>query len=85
MASRLTEVPRVTGQTAHIRITWTFFAPGGGVAFETEQEGVLKLASGDVVLRGVVTDGDHLGARTQDRGHPTDASGSYAGTMRVLP
>lgn len=84
MVSRLTAAPAVTGEVAHITITWTFYDGQGDLAFETAQEGVLKLGSGDVVLHGTVTEGERLGARTQDRGSPTDALGSYAGVMRVL-
>jgi hypothetical protein len=83
MTSALTSI-YVTGDVAHITITWEFFDGAGGLAFETEQSGVLNLHSGDVVLNGVVTAGHPVGARTHDQGHPTDTNGSYAGVMRVM-
>jgi hypothetical protein len=83
MASHLTAAPRVSGNVAHIEITWQFFDAAGDLAFQTDQTGVLKLNSGNVVLNGTVTAGDRLGARTHDEGTPTDANGSYVGVMRL--
>lgn len=83
MASHLIAAPVQTGQVLHIEIRWLFFSADGELAFQTDQKGLLKLGSGDVVLNGTVTAGDRLGARTHDEGSPTDANGSYAGVMRV--
>jgi len=83
MASHLTAAPVQSGQVLHIEIRWQFFDENGDLAFQTDQTGLLKLGSGDVVLNGTVTGGDRLGARTHDQGVPTDAVGSYAGIMRV--
>lgn len=83
MASHLTAAPVQSGQVLHIEISWQFFDENGDLAFQTDQTGLLKLGSGNVVLNGTVTDGDRLGARTHDEGVPTDAIGSYAGIMRV--
>jgi hypothetical protein len=83
MASHLTAAPVQTGEVLHIEIQWQFFDATGQVAFQTDQEGLLKLGNGNVVLNGTVTGGDRLGARTHDEGTPTDANGSYAGIMRV--
>ena len=83
MASHLTAATVQTGQVLHIEIRWQFFDADGKLAFQTDQKGLLKLGSGDVVLNGTVTAGDRLGARTHDQGSPTDANGSYAGVMRV--
>jgi hypothetical protein len=83
MASHLTAAPVVTGQVWHIEIRWQFFDENGDLAFQTDQTGLLKLGTGNVVLNGTVTAGDRLGARTHDAGVPTDALGSYAGIMRV--
>lgn len=83
MVSQLTSAPVVTGEVAHITIRWQFFDQSGALAFQTDQSGILKLGSGDVVLNGTVTGGENSGARTHDEGTPTDANGSYAGVMRV--
>ena len=83
MTSHLTSAPVQTGQVLHITIQWEFFDEENQLAFQTDQIGLLKLGSGDVVLNGTVTAGDRLGARTHDEGAPTDANGSYAGIMRV--
>ena len=83
LRSQLTAAPEQTGQVLHIVIRWQFFDEDDQLVFQTDQTGLLKLGSGDVVLNGTVTDGDRLGARTHDEGVPTDANGSYAGIMRV--
>jgi hypothetical protein len=83
MASHLTATPVQTGQVLQIDIQWQFFDESGDLVFQTDQTGLLRLGSGEVVLNGTVTDGDRLGARTHDEGTPTDANGSYAGIMRV--
>lgn len=83
MTSHLTSTPVPTGQVLHITIQWQFLDAEGGLAFQTDQRGLLKLGSGDVVLNGVVTDGARVGARTHDEGSPTDTVGSYAGIMRL--
>ncbi len=84
MESQLTSQPRQTGNVLHITIVWRFYEADGDLLFETEQRGILRLGDGDVVLNGVVTAGERLGARTHDEGHATDANGSYAGVMRVM-
>ncbi len=85
MASHLTAAPVQTGQVLHIEIRRQYFDENGDLVFQTDKSGLLKLGSGNVVLNGTVTDGDRIGARTHDEGVPTDASGSYAGIMRVQP
>jgi hypothetical protein len=84
MESQLTSQPRQTGNVLHITIVWRFYESDGDLLFETEQAGILRLGDGDVVLNGVVTAGERLGARTHDKGYATDAVGSYAGVMRVM-